>query len=108
MGTAPTTPTTRFLVLALALVWGGLWYGVATPSNRGKHAADVVSVIFFIAAQWSWGPAFDVLGAFPQVCGWRVCPSKLHVVTRRYTSLHVVHSPTNQPQPTTFCRRGTC
>mmetsp|Transcript_48439 Transcript_48439/g.135980 ORF Transcript_48439/g.135980 Transcript_48439/m.135980 type:complete len:342 (-) Transcript_48439:971-1996(-) len=55
-----------FLVLALGLVWGGLWFGVATPSNRGKHAADAVSVIFFIAAQWSWGPAFDVLGAFPQ------------------------------------------
>lgn len=59
-------PLDWVLVLSLALVWGLLWYGVARDeTSRGKHADDIVSICFFFVAQWSWGPAFQHLGAFP-------------------------------------------
>jgi hypothetical protein len=47
------TPLEFALVIALAGIWGGLWFGVAKGSdaNIAKHAPDVVSIVFFIAAQ---------------------------------------------------------
>ncbi|KAH8045228.1 ATPase [Aureococcus anophagefferens] len=48
-----------------SLIWGWLWYRVDAPGGRAAHASDVVSVVFFVVAQWSWGPAFQQLGAFP-------------------------------------------
>ena len=58
-------PLEWVLVLCLALIWGWLWYRVDAPGSRAAHASDVVSVVFFVVAQWSWGPAFQQLGAFP-------------------------------------------
>ncbi|KAJ1451954.1 P-loop containing nucleoside triphosphate hydrolase protein [Pelagophyceae sp. CCMP2097] len=54
------------LAVALASTWGCLWFGVARGgAQREKHAGDIVSVVFFVAAQFAWGPAFSILGAFP-------------------------------------------
>jgi len=54
------------LVVSLAAIWGVLWFQVAkNDAARRRHASDVVSICFFFVAQWSWGPAFAQLAAFP-------------------------------------------
>lgn len=59
-------PLDWILVLSLACIWGFLWYGAArSAKRRGKHASDIVSICFFFVAQWSWGPSFQQIGAFP-------------------------------------------
>jgi len=65
---AKTTYLSRtewILVMTLAVIWGLLWWGVGSPGARSDHIDDIVSVTFFVAAQFSWGPAFQQLGNYP-------------------------------------------
>jgi len=59
-------PLDWILVLSLASIWGWLFFDVGrTAKKRGRHAADIVSIIFFFVAQFSWGPAFQQVTSFP-------------------------------------------
>ena len=54
------------MVLTLAGIFGWLWFSTArTKKERGHHAADLVSIVYMIVAQWSWGPSLQTVGLFP-------------------------------------------
>ena len=49
------------LVVGLAAIFGVLWFGQASGAGfcRAGVADNVLSILFFCVAQWTWGPAMQ-------------------------------------------------
>lgn len=58
-------PFEWLLTLALAALFGTLWWRVGAQRDEPLRQPDYVSIIFFFVAQWSWAPLFAVLNTFP-------------------------------------------
>ena len=58
----------KIAVQGLASIFGVLWFGIARGSGfcRAEVADDVLSILFFCVAQWTWGPAMQQVAAFPR------------------------------------------